>query len=550
MKAIFAIALQTMRSAIRSKVLFLILLIIFIATAMLPTSVTGDSTLAGEFRIKINYSIGIITFLTGLAAMWVGTVNVSREIEDYQIHMVMTKPVSALTFWLGKFLGVLVLCLSILYISSAYIYYVVSSKAEDLRSELVEDSMAIMHEASRTLTDEQRKKIGNEFMNVVDFLDSYITEEEKKKGEKLFDDEVQEAPDQTTFKSRFDPLIVKINEYRELEKEILTGSSYYTWTKPNYLKLAKESIMTRGQYENESLIPPQMVNEVARGFESRSGTLPKPTQQGAPPKMYHFENLPELTGDEGVFIRYKVFVGDSLDQKPRNTAIQFAFADKDKKIISDRSQPLGIRSVRFYTQRIPTSLIKGHESLYLAVFNADHLGRRVTNGKPKKLKNLIIQASDGPHILIGKTSFFSNYWRCILLISLLISFLVIVGTAIGLCFSTPVAILMSVSYIIIGLSVSSLLSTEGQYKVEKYVGQKEQTYGRGLLSDYFQVLSLAMVSTDTFSHVDSLSSGKEITWKLILKVFLYDFLLKGLTLILLGLYALRRRELGLVVRKA
>ena len=114
MKAIFAIALQTVRSSIRSKVLFVIFVVIIAATTLLQSSVIGDATLAGEFRIKINYSIGIITFLTGLAAMWVGTVNISREIEDYQIHMVLTKPVSGFKLWLGKFLGVTFLCLSIL----------------------------------------------------------------------------------------------------------------------------------------------------------------------------------------------------------------------------------------------------------------------------------------------------------------------------------------------------------------------------------------------------------------------------------------------------
>ncbi|MCM8527976.1 MAG: hypothetical protein NE327_15750, partial [Lentisphaeraceae bacterium] len=118
MKAIFAIALQTARSALRSKVFFVILLLTFVATALLPTSVIGDATYSGEFRIKINYSIGIITFLTGLAALWVGTINISREIEGYQIHMVVTKPVSGFRLWMGKFLGVAVLCISVLLISS------------------------------------------------------------------------------------------------------------------------------------------------------------------------------------------------------------------------------------------------------------------------------------------------------------------------------------------------------------------------------------------------------------------------------------------------
>ena len=543
MKAIFAIALQTARSALRSKVFFVILLLTFVATALLPSSVIGDTTYSGEFRIKINYSIGIITFLTGLAALWVGTINISREIEGYQIHMVVTKPVSGFRLWMGKFLGVAVLCISVLLISSAYIYYVITSEIETIRAELVDESMKIQKEIEVSLTDEQKKGMVLNYLKRV--TDQYITQEETKKFEKL---EYVESPEKLTIQSRLKPLIKKFEEFDELNNEILTGRTFYYWSRPDYEALAKEVLIKTKRVHAgvPEDIQAQMLAEESRAQESRYGSLPVMKQGQPVPKIFMFENLPPVKKDQSLFVRYRVFAGDSLDQRPRNTAIGVAFVDENGKPLTPVA-PFFIRSTRFYTERLNPAVIEGKTKFGVAIFNLDHQGRRV--GK-KEVKELVIQANDGPHILVGQTTFTNNYWRCIALIGLFIAFLVIVGTTAGVCFSTPVAIMLSVSYIILGVGVSSVLSTDSQYQVVKYEGQLEdEAIGSDLVKSFHKVLRTCLVSVDTFSRMEFLSSGKAITWGLVLKVLLYDFILKGLPLVLLGLYALQRRELGLVIRK-
>ena len=550
MKAVFAIALQTARSAFRSKVFFVILMLTFLATALLPSSVVGDATLAGEFRIKINYSIGIITFLTGLAALWVGTINISREIEAYQIHMVLTKPISGLKLWMGKFLGVAVLCSGILFISSTYIYYIITSEIEEIRTDLVDKSTRLLIEMEETLTIEQKKQlIGGEVSYLLSMTQTYATDEEKEKFKTL---KGVESPDKISIESRLKPLAKSFQEFDELNNEILTGRSYYRWTKPDYQKLAIEYLQASkrlrpGMPED---MQQQMLAEETRAQESRYGSLPV-MRQGQPiPKVFKFDNLPKLKEGQSLFLRFRVFAGDSLDQKPRNTAIavQFVFTDKDgqKKTVM-RPYPFYIRTTKFYTERLPASVLAGQSSIELLVFNMDHMGRRT--GKPS-IKELVIQAQDGPSILLGQTEFSSNYWRCIALIALFVAFLVIVGTTSGVCFSTPVAVMISASYIIVGVGVSSVLSTDSQYQVVKYEGQLEdEAIGSDLVKSFHKVLRTCLVSVDTFSRMEFLSSGKAITWELVLKVLLYDFILKGLPLLLIGLYALQRREFGLVVRK-
>ncbi|MCH2206840.1 MAG: ABC transporter permease [Lentisphaerales bacterium] len=550
MKAVLAIAIQTARSSIRSKVFFILLLIIGVATGLLPDSVMGDATLAGEFKIRINYSIGIITFLTGMAALWVGTVNIAGEVEGYQIHMVVTKPVSNFQLWFGKFLGVATLSLVILYTSSAYIYWRIDSEVEAIRSELVDKSGRLLIEAKEKLNDDQKQTLAEPVNFLLGYLGKYTTEEERSFFKSLKN---IESPEKETVRSRLLPLVKKFREFDELNDEVLIGRNFYSWQRPDFTQLALERIekgmasLGRDNFDDSKMS--MKIKEMARALESKAGSLPPATanQPQPTPKIFMFSNLPEVAEDVPVFIRLRLFAGDSLDQKPRNTMIGFALVDEEQKPLG-QILPVGLKTTEFYSYRIPAAALQKRQTLGVTIFNYDHMGRRGNDTKPPK--ELVIQAKDGPYILIGQTSFFSNYWRCILLVGLFIAFLVIVGTATGLCFSTPVAVMLSVSYIIIGVGISSVLSTESQYEVEKVQGDTAKEYEKGGVAGvYFKLLKNTMVSAETFSRMESVSSGRSIDWPLIIKVFLYDFILKGLPLILLGLYALHRRELGLVVRK-
>jgi hypothetical protein len=550
LKAILAIAIQTAKSSIRSKVFFLLFVVIGVATALLPDSVMGDATLAGEFRIRINYSIGIITFLTGMAALWVGTVNIASEVEGYQIHMVMSKPVSNFRLWFGKFLGVATLSLTILYVSAAYIYYRINSEVSVIRTELVDKSGRLLVEAKEKLSKEQLQNLGQSLGLLFSYVNKYATKDELDffKGLKGV-----ESHERETVRSQLVPLAKKFQEFDELNDEVLIGRNFYNWQRPDFQKLAVEQVSKGLESLSRTNVDEYTLNlkvqEVARSLESRAGSLAPATASSSQPtpKVFMFSGIPELKGDEPVFIRFRLFAGDSLDQKPRNTMVGLALVDEEKKPLG-QILPVGLKTTEFYSYRIPASAFKGRERLGVALFNYDHFGRRAGDKKPPK--ELVIQAQDGPFILVGQTSFFSNYWRCILLVGLFIAFLVIVGTAAGLCFSTPVAVMLSISYIIIGITLSSVISTESQYEVEKVAGDTGAEYEKGgIAGAYFKFLKNTMVSAETFSRMENVSTGRSIEWPLIFKVFLYDFLLKGLPLILLGLYALHRRELGLVVRK-
>lgn len=106
-RKILAIAILTVRSAARTRVFRYMLSLTVIAVVGLPMIVKGDGTIEGYARVSLDYSLRLLTFILAAVSVWVAVGVSSREIEEKQIHLLVTKPVSPLQIWLGKWLGLL-----------------------------------------------------------------------------------------------------------------------------------------------------------------------------------------------------------------------------------------------------------------------------------------------------------------------------------------------------------------------------------------------------------------------------------------------------------
>jgi hypothetical protein len=339
-----------------------------------------------------------------------------------------------------------------------------------------------------------------------------------------------------SFASRLKKARENMREFDELQKEVLTGRDFYDWKRPDYRQMAQEKLLASGGNPQD----PAQLKETARGLQSSAGTLPV-SSGTAHPKTFVFEELPELRDGQSLFVRFRLYSSAGLDEAPRHTVVGLQLTDGAGEALGG-VVPKAIKTGRFYTEEIPAAVLEGRKQLGLGMLNLDHTAAVRQSGQPPA--ELVIQAQDGPFLLLGQTSFAVNFWRCILLISLFVAFLAIVGTVAGLCFSTPVALLLSMSYVIAGLSISSVLQSRFETQLAER-GSVEY----GPLELYFATLKRALVSVETFSRLESLSSGRSLSRSSIAKVFFYEFILKGLPLVFLGVYAIKRRELGMVIRK-
>ena len=125
MKAFFAIMKQTMRSATRSKVFHVLFALIILAVFFLPMTVSGDGTAKGLVQISLIYSLNVVVALISTTTLWLACSLLSREIEAYNMHMVVCKPCPRWLIWLGKWAGVFLMHLVILLISCMIIYFLI-----------------------------------------------------------------------------------------------------------------------------------------------------------------------------------------------------------------------------------------------------------------------------------------------------------------------------------------------------------------------------------------------------------------------------------------
>ena len=124
MKPFFAIVGLTLKNALRSHVFQLLLLLLLLCVGIIPFSIGGGS--AQDFvRVSLLYSIWAIVLILALSSLWLGCFVMTHDVDSYQIHMVVTNPVSRVVVWLGKWCGINLINFTLLLISLAAVYFIV-----------------------------------------------------------------------------------------------------------------------------------------------------------------------------------------------------------------------------------------------------------------------------------------------------------------------------------------------------------------------------------------------------------------------------------------
>ena len=103
MTAIFAVATNTFREAVRDKVLYSIL---FFAVLLLFVSLgMREITIGDQAKVVRGVALGGISLIGGIIAIFLGVGLVWKEIERKTIYTLAAKPVTRWNLLLGKYLG-------------------------------------------------------------------------------------------------------------------------------------------------------------------------------------------------------------------------------------------------------------------------------------------------------------------------------------------------------------------------------------------------------------------------------------------------------------
>ena len=147
MKAFWAIIKITFKNAMRSHIFQLLLFILALCVVFIPTTISGDGTAHGFIQISLKYSMSAVAFVLSLSSIWLGCQILSRDVENYELHMVVSKPTSRITIWLAKWIGICIIHLILLFVAAAVVYFSV-----------------IWQYNSRNFNDFEKKRIDNEVL--------------------------------------------------------------------------------------------------------------------------------------------------------------------------------------------------------------------------------------------------------------------------------------------------------------------------------------------------------------------------------------------------
>ena len=132
MQALLAIALLTLKAAIRFRLLIVLGVLLLLTVVGLPLVIKDDGTAQGFTQILLTYTLSFITGLLGLATMWIACGTLARDIEEYQIQLITVKPVARWQIWLGKWIGIMTLNAVLLTLSGTAVFFLMQKRSQSL----------------------------------------------------------------------------------------------------------------------------------------------------------------------------------------------------------------------------------------------------------------------------------------------------------------------------------------------------------------------------------------------------------------------------------
>ena len=125
MRAFWAIVVLTMRNALRSRIFQVLLLMLALGVWLIPATTQSEGSAMGYIQVSLRYSLSVVTFILSLSALWLSCYIMTTDVDGYQIHMVVTKPVSRLKIWFAKWFSIVLMHTVLLFISLAVVFSII-----------------------------------------------------------------------------------------------------------------------------------------------------------------------------------------------------------------------------------------------------------------------------------------------------------------------------------------------------------------------------------------------------------------------------------------
>lgn len=402
MTSFLAIVKLTCRSAVRSHIFQLLFCLLVIFIFLIPNTISGDGTAWGFIQISLKYSLSIIGATLSLSTVWLSCSIMTQDVDNYQLHMVITKPVSRVTIWLGKCFGVILVNILLLFLSALIVY-----------------GFILWQFNKHKFSPEEKARIENEvlvgrevFYPKMPNIDELARQEYKKVSE------IASASGKPLDNTSAEHVRSNL---KELKKKIMAGMSE---VKPG---------VSSGKVWEYTKLPKDLKTPLYLRYRVYVDKISSSDQR----ETYGIWAV-KITTPEN----------ESKDQ-PANV-FEKAKAEQMKTYFQTMTQyPMQIMCGIFNEIALNPQIISPEGTVELSFINFD----------PEK-KSLYFQFSDGPKLLIKTSGFFNNYCRAVFMMSLMIIILGGLACAASSFLSMPTAIFTVISYLLFGTFSSFLVNVE------------------------------------------------------------------------------------------
>ena len=197
-------------------------------------------------------------------------------------------------------------------------------------------------------------------------------------------------------------------------------------------------------------------------------------------------------------------------------------------------QPMSLAPDTFHEFTVPSGLVDASGVLTIVFINPNNAA-------------LLFPLEDGMEVLFPEAGFTLNFARGLGIILCWMSFLAALGLAAASLLSFPVAAFFSLAMLILGLSSSTLSAAVENGTIAARDEETGATTGSILdsvtLPSFKAALTLINM-VENYSPIDSLSTGRSITWGELGSAFTHIVLLLGGAFGAVGIFCFNRRELA------
>jgi len=523
-----AVARITLAEAIRTKLVFGLVVIILISIPVWWLTSTGDGTIKGQVQMFVAYSMGFTGFLLNLITVLFACSSLSAEIVNRQIYALVSKPIPRWQIVAGKVVGVLLLDVGLLALATVATYAGVRLTLNRFESRMVMElqtkgQLTPSEAATAAASLKQVRGVGGKGLEspIVATMAAALGKTDQQIGDILL-----RLPEETR---------VNLRKYDELRRQVLVSRA---WVEPEKESVESEVERRLNELRTGGNMPADMSEGALRRQLRHEAELSSRTVPFGAGKEWIVKGPAPSKDDKFILsIRFKLRPSHPMQSMPSRNLEEETFlaAWGVGKPGSDKFAELAIPHPveRFNEFEIPTEVVEPDGTLIVNFLNVD-----------PRVAEAIFEKDYGIQIMYRVGSFELGLFQAAL--AMLIPMICL--AAIGVCASTflspRVGTFMVIVLWVLTSSMGFVADSLGTTK--DYIDPDNITTALQIRMKTVEFVGQALAIGDC-DPITDLIDGLGVGWAKLWSNTWRFVLIKSGIVTLIAVLVLRRRELAAVI---